>query len=216
MADGAPWLGSDVGGILSLVPVFGLTVFVLSGRRVSWRALVLAGVATLVVLAVAIGIDLLRPSESQTHLARFVVSSSEDGGTFWTTVGRKWATNVGVFQKSVWTWMVPIIAVFAVYVLVIAKGWRRLLPPGSALRAGVVGAIAAGVLGWLVNDSGVVVTALIFVFIGPYLTLMAFEALRGEIELLGPTDPGAEEPSAAASSSRVAAGSAAGSIGRDR
>ncbi len=195
VADGAPWLGADVGGILSLVPVFALTLYVLSGRRVSWRAVGMALLATVVVLAMAIGLDLLRPPETRTHLARFVVDSSGDGGTFWATVSRKWATNVSVFQKSIWTWMVPIIAVFAIYVLVIAKGWRRLLPPGSPLRAGVVGAIAAGVLGWLVNDSGVVVTALVFVFLGPYLTLMALDARLGQAELLAPTaDPPRPRP----------------------
>ena len=187
VVDGAPWLGADVGGILSLVPVFGLTLYVMSGRRVSWRTLVLTVLVTVAVLGMAVGLDLLRPPEARTHLARFVVDSSGDGGTFFTTISRKWSTNVRVFQKSIWTWMVPIIAIFMIYVLVIAKGWRRMLPPGSALRAGVVGTIAAGVLGWMVNDSGVVVTALIFVYVGPYLTLLALAGEQGEVELLPPT-----------------------------
>ncbi len=187
VVDGAPWLGSDVGGILSLVPVFGLTLAVMSGRRLSWRAVGLAALATVAVLAVAVGVDLLRPAEDQTHLARFVVSSSGDNSTFWSTVARKWSTNLRVFQQSIWTWMVPIIAIFMIYVLVIAKGWRRMLAPGSPLRAGVVGTIAAGVVGWLVNDSGIVVTALIFVFLGPYLTLLALAARAGEPELLAAT-----------------------------
>ena len=38
LIDGAPSLGSDVGGILTLVPVFGLTLLVLSGRRLTTRA----------------------------------------------------------------------------------------------------------------------------------------------------------------------------------
>ena len=82
--------------------------------------------------------------------------------------------------------MVPIMAIFAIYVLVIAKGWQRLLPPGSVLRIGVVGLLGAGLLGWLVNDSGVVITALIFVYIGPFLTLLASHRLQGEDELLEP------------------------------
>jgi len=35
--------------------------------------------------------------------------------------------------------------------------------------------LAAGVVGWLVNDSGIVVTALVFVYLGAYLTLLAIE-----------------------------------------
>jgi hypothetical protein len=151
----------------------------------------LALLSAVVLLAVAIGIDLLRPEETRTHLARFVVASSSDDDTLWTTLGRKWSTNLRVLQASVWTWMVPIMSAVMLYVLVVAKGWRRMLPPGSPLRAGVVGTVAAGTIGWLVNDSGVVVTALIFVFIGPFLTLLALHSL--EEGTGGPGPPGAAE-----------------------
>jgi hypothetical protein len=36
--------------------------------------------------------------------------------------------------------------------------------------------LAAGLLGTAVNDSGVVVTAMVFVFLGPFLTLLAIPA----------------------------------------
>ena len=84
--------------------------------------------------------------------------------------------------------MVPLTAGFMLYLLVIARGWQRLLPAGSALRAGVVGTVAAGLLGWLVNDSGVVVSALVFVFVGPYLTLLALNAAVDHPVLLAPAD----------------------------
>jgi hypothetical protein len=174
VADGAPWLGSDLGGILSLVPVFGLTVLVLSGRRISARAVAIALAGTILVLGLAVGADILRPAASRTHLANFVLHSRQ-GDTFWTTLSRKWATNQRVFRQSIWTWMIPIIAVFTGYVLVVARGWKKLLPHGSPLRAGVIGVLAAGVVGWLVNDSGIVVTALVFVYLGAYLTLLAIE-----------------------------------------
>ena len=90
-------------------------------------------------------------------------------------MSRKWSTNLRVFQQSYWTWAVPIIAVVAGYVLVVARGWKQLLPTGSPLRAGVIGVLAAGVVGWVVNDSGIVVTALALVYLGPFLTLLAVD-----------------------------------------
>lgn len=84
--------------------------------------------------------------------------------------------------------MVPLTAGFMLYVLVIARGWQRLLPAGSALRAGVIGTIGAGLLGWLVNESGVVVSGLVFVFVGPYLTLPALHRLTDTPELLAADD----------------------------
>ncbi|HJR27027.1 MAG TPA: hypothetical protein VJ804_16225, partial [Acidimicrobiales bacterium] len=199
--DGAPWLGSDVGGILSLVPVCALLLAHLSGRRVGTKAVVLAGVATAVVLAVAVGADLLRSPSDQTHFA----NAFDDGSNIVDTLQRRWSANVRIFGRSVWTWMVPIIAVLGVYVLVIARGWRRLLPAGSPLRAGVMGLFAASVLGWLVNDSGVVVTALFLVFIGPYLTLVVIADRFGGPQLLEPA-PVDDEPGTGAIAREVRAG----------
>ena len=178
VVDGAPSLGSDVGGILTLVPVFGLTLLVLSGRRVSVRALMVAGVVTVAALAVATGIDLLRPASTRTHLGRLAADVSSEGfGAFTTTARRKLAVNFRSY-RSPWSWTVVIIAVYMLYVLGWARGWKELLPPGSAVRAGVVGALAAGLLGYAVNDSGVVVTAVVFVYLGPFLTMLALARER--------------------------------------
>lgn len=173
VADVWPTLGSDVGGVLTMVPVFGLMLVAMSGRRISWRTVLVAAAATAVVLAVVTGVDLARPAEDRTHLGRFAGDVGD--GSFLTTIERKWATNMRVFGQTIWTWMVPIATGFMVYVLVVARGWQRLLPTGSPLRAGVVGTLMAGLLGWLVNDSGVVVSALVFVYLGPYLTLVALQ-----------------------------------------
>lgn len=178
VVDGAPGLGNDVGGILTLVPVFGLTLLVLSGRRLSWRAVALAVVAAVFVVAVAAGVDLLRPPEARTHLGRMVAETWHHGNaSLVTTIARKTDTNLRILRSSVWTWTVPIIAVFMLYLL----AWRRmgatLLPRGSAVRTGVVSALVAGLLGFAVNDSGVIVTALVLTYVGPYLTLLA---LAGE------------------------------------
>ena len=190
LADVWPTLGADVGGVLTMVPVFGLLMVALSGRGVSWRQVALFASATVAVLAVVAAVDLLRPEASRGHLGRFVADAVSGDGTFWTTIERKWATNVRLFGRTVWTWMVPLTAGFMLYVLVIARGWQRLLPAGSAVRAGAVGTIAAGMLGWLVNDSGVVVSALVFVFVGPYLTLLALQREAAEPELLAPAAAG--------------------------
>ena len=177
IADGAPFLGSDVGGILTLVPVFALLLYSMGGRRLSMKVIGIAGAATIAILGIATGLDLLRPPESRTHLGRFVssVGGANGGSTFETTVLRKLTTNIRVFTGSFWTWMVPIIAIVLLFFLVAQRGWERDMPRGSALRAGVVAALVAGLLGFSVNDSGTVVAALVFVFLGPFITLLALE-----------------------------------------
>lgn len=180
LCDGAPALGADVGGILTLVPVFGLTLLVLSGRRLSWRAVAVAAGVTAFAIVLATGIDLLRPVDSRTHLGRLVADMQSDGfGVFGTTLSRKVAANFRTYG-STWSWSVVIIALYMLYVLGWTRGWHDLLPARSALRAGVVGALAAGLLGYAVNDSGVVVTAVVFVYLGPFLTFLALRREDGE------------------------------------
>jgi hypothetical protein len=61
---------------------------------------------------------------------------------------------------------------------VVQRGWERDMPKGSALRAGVAAALLCGLLGFAVNDSGTVVTALVFVYLGPFITLLALDRGR--------------------------------------
>ena len=175
VVDGAPSLGSDVGGILTLVPVFGLTLLVMAGRPLSWRAVGIAGALTLAAVAVATGIDLLRPPAARSHLGQLVAHVQDRGWEpFATTIRRKVAGNLRTYG-SPWTWTVPIVAAYMLWMLAWSRDLSKPLPPGSALRAGAVGVLVAGILGNVVNDSGVVVTALVFVYIGPFLTLLALQ-----------------------------------------
>ena len=62
VVDGAPWLGSDVGGILSLVPAVGITLYLLSGRRLNWKAVAVPAVAAIALLGAVIGYEALQPA----------------------------------------------------------------------------------------------------------------------------------------------------------
>ena len=173
VVDGAPTLGSDAGGIVTLVPVFGLTAIALTGRRLSARTLAPVALATVVLLAAAIGLDLLRPAGDRTHLGRFAAEVADNGfDQVATTIARKQSANVRILQASVWTWLLPVLVAYIAGVLILLGGWRRLLPPGSTLRAGFLGLLALAVLGFLLNDSGPVVIALALLYAGPFLTLL--------------------------------------------
>jgi hypothetical protein len=102
------------------------------------------------------------------------VAEIGNGGSnpFTTTVARKLTSNLHTY-KSVWCWVIVIVAVYMLYVLGWERGWSRLLPQGSALRIGAVATLACGLVGNFLNDSGAVVTALVFVYVGPFLTLLA-------------------------------------------
>jgi hypothetical protein len=187
VVDGHPSLGSDVGGILTLVPVFGLTILALVRRRLTWRMVAGVAFATILVLALAAGLDLLRAAEARTHLGR-AVAETFDGGpaSLATTITRKVDTNFRLLRASVWTWAVPVTAVFMLLLLADRRRAATLLPPGSPLRTGVISALTAGLLGFAANDSGVVVTAVVLSCVGAFLAVVAL-AERRRLELV--TDP---------------------------
>lgn len=164
LADALPSLGGDVGGVVTLAPIFALTVAALWGR-LSWRALFLAGAATTAVLGVAVAVDLSRPEDARTHLARFVA-----GGGRSSSIGGKVAQNLGTYEA------IPILAVVvaaaaAVAVLLWRGRFRRFLPPGTPARIGVVAAVAVALVGNLVNDSGPIVTLLVLSVLAPALVV---------------------------------------------
>ncbi|MCA1691407.1 MAG: glycosyltransferase [Actinobacteria bacterium] len=173
---------------LAAAAAFLALVVIVDGARLVLGALAV----TAAVLAVATGVDLLRPPEARTHLGRLAADTWRDGGEeLRTTVARKADANLRLLRSTPWSWAVPVIAGFLIYVLVVRRRWAQLLPAGSPLRVGVVAAIAAGVLGFVLNDSGVVVTALVLVEVGPLMAVLALRDEGGEPVFL---EPAADAP----------------------
>jgi hypothetical protein len=181
VADGAPTWGSDVGGVLALVPAFAITLYLLAGRRPTWRALVLSAGVTLAVLGLFLAFDLARPPDERTHLGRlFEDIRTRGGGVFLDTIGRKVETNLRVFTSTIWTYFVPPALAFIAWLLLRPKNrWEQLASRYPTVRAGLIGGLILSVLGFAVNDSGIVVPAMILSYLVP-VALLAHLLLERE------------------------------------
>lgn len=117
IADGAPQLGADVGGAVTLVPALAVLVAGLARVRLGWRAWLGIGAATLLAVSALAAVDLARPPESRTHLGRFAeqVLSGEAGST----LGRKAFSLVAPFLSNV----LALAALFMVLVMTGAVAW---------------------------------------------------------------------------------------------
>ena len=164
LADALPSLGGDVGGAVTLAPIFALALAALWGR-LSWRAVLLAGVATATVVGVALAVDLSRPEDSRTHLARFVA-----GGGRSSSIGGKVAQNLGTYAAI--PALALVVAIALGFAVLLWRGrFRRLLPPGTPARVGVTAAVVLSLLGNLLNDSGPIVTLLVLSVLAPALVV---------------------------------------------
>ncbi len=193
---GMPMWGSDVGGVLTLVPTTIVMGMLLVGAKVRARTLVWVGAATVAVIGVFATLDLLRPAQRRTHLGRLVESIADDGWeALETVVLRKLGANLSVLTRSVWTLMVPIIVVFLAVLVWRSRGRLRAIQTAvPELRAALVGLMIAGGLGFALNDSGIAVPGLMLGVINGSLVYLVLVVRVPEPPRNGGREP---EPDAA-------------------
>ncbi len=170
VADGGSAFGADFGGVLSLIPAFGILLILLSGRKLSvGRVAALGGLAALAVLVVG-GLDTMRPDDSQTHIGRFVARLLNDGpGAVLDVILRKINANWTLLTQSSLTLSVPVALIFLG--LMLGRPYGRLrtaLQTIPGLRIGLIGAIVANVLGFALNDSGIAIPAMGLAIMAPF------------------------------------------------
>lgn len=193
---GAPAYGSDVGGVLASVPAFSVCVLTLRGVRINGRLAALIAVATVVVLGLFAGLDLLRPEESRTHLGRFVEKILE--GEAPVILQRKLETNLNILTSTVWTLTIPVALIFFAYL-----AWkpndlvRRIQEDHPTFRAFGLSALILGFTAFALNDSGVALPAMMLGVALPYTAVLAVGVLRRDRSATRasspPTEPAAQE-----------------------
>ena len=198
--DGAPSLGSDFGGVLALVPAFGTLGILATGRRMSWTRLAALFGAGVVIVSVIAFLDYLRPAADRSHLGRFVGSMMS--GDAAAIVQRKLEANLSLLTTSVLTLMVPLVLVFLAFLVRRPSGllpWTFVRVP--TLRSGLLAVLVLGVVGALVNDSGVAIPAMAATVAIPVAVAVVVRCMQ-----LEDGDPAVSWP-AAARAGRGAAGS---------
>ena len=119
LVDGAPQLGADVGGALTLVPTLAFLAAGLAGLHLSWRRWLAIGAATVLVVGGFAVVDLLRPG-GPTHLGRFARQVAD--GSAAGVLGRKAYALVDPFITK------PVMAAAlacAVVIVAAALWWGR-------------------------------------------------------------------------------------------
>jgi hypothetical protein len=172
--DGYPQFGSDVGGVLAIVPTAAVLLLSFRGRRIRARAAALIAAGTVAVLAAFAAVDLSRPPSERTHLGRFAARVFD--GDALMVLERKLQANYSVLTSSFFSWVIPIALVYFGYL-----SWRptrtteELRRSHAGFRLVEVGGLILGVLAMLLNDSGVSMPAVMLAVALSYTTILAVD-----------------------------------------
>ncbi len=160
---GAGRFGADVGAAIVLPVGAAVAAAAIAARRRRTAFLVIA--APLAVLALIALADLL--TGANAHLTRSVLDAGGLGDLA-DVAQRRLQLSAHSFVRPVVLFFLPLVAALAAFATVHRDRLAAWLLPHPALRAGLVGAIAATAIGTLANDSGALLleigTAYILVF----------------------------------------------------
>jgi hypothetical protein len=169
-ASGWPGFGGKVGGTIAMVPCFLLLAMAVAGIRLNWRRVLLVAVSGLALFAVFALISYFVPATGHSDIGRFAGDTlhGRSGGLLL----RKIHSNLGSLSVNAFSPLIPI-AVIVTGLMLWRPAWFRLHNAPLAYRAEpllrpVMGVLwLMPVLGWLADDSGVIVPAAVLPFALP-------------------------------------------------
>ncbi|HVL80059.1 MAG TPA: hypothetical protein VM840_00525 [Actinomycetota bacterium] len=176
---GLPPFGANFGGLITTFFAVCVTWLLARYGRVRWRVAVAVAAAAIALAVVVSLVDMTRPAVDQTHLGRFA-SSVVQGGlpALVRTVLRKGLASVGTLGFTGWTYIIPVSAAVIALLVYKPRGvLRDVIPRHPVLRAGLWGTVVVGVVGFALNDSGVVLPGVAIAHAAPLLVLMGVETV---------------------------------------
>jgi hypothetical protein len=192
-ASGWPGFGGKVGGTIAMVPCFLLLGMVVAGIKLNWRRALLVAVSGLALFAVFALISYLVPATGHSDIGVFAGNTlhGRSGGLLL----RKINSNLGSLSVNAFSPLIPIVAIVTGLMLW-RPAWFRLSTMPAAFAAEpllrpVLGVLwLMPVLGWLANDSGVIVAAAVLPFALPLaIAILAAAAYPPDQARYGDTTP---------------------------
>jgi len=176
VASGWPGFGAKVGGTIALVPCLLLLVLRLADVRVGWLRAAPVAVSGLAVFAVFAVVSYLFPTAGVSDIGTFAGNLLHgQGGAL---LERKVSSNVDTLTVSVFSWLIPVVAVAALAALWRPGALRLRTLPRAFEAEPLLGTLAwliwlVLVIGWFADDSGVIVPAAALPFAVPLVICMA-------------------------------------------
>jgi len=178
----APSLGANVGVVLWGTVAFAVAAVLADGRNLSWRTLLLIAAIVAVLVGTFSALDLTGPATTQTHLARALMQADKgDVAQLSAIVWRKIGMSARVFSSTSWSYLLVALLVSLGYIR-----WRpraafsRVFDANPAFAAAVSALLLAAIASLASEDSGVVMPALMMLYVGIGMLYLMVEQARAE------------------------------------
>jgi hypothetical protein len=162
---GFPNLGADLGGTITAFCAFAVAFWWLTKRRVNWKFVIVIFLLALFFALFFSSLDFQKGS-FQTHLGKtFSLFKSHQWKSLGMTLKRKAETNWRVLKYSSWSYLFGFFFLALIFLNYRPMGWlKSFLQNHQGVSVAFSSALVGGLVGFLTNDSGIVLPALIMSF----------------------------------------------------
>ena len=182
----APWWGANVGVAAWATIGYAVLLLLANNQKVTWKSMLLMLVAIVLVLGVLIAVDMLGTS-GETHLARSIGMAEQDGGIapLVEIVVRKAATNFRVLTGSLWgVFFVAVIGFLIAMRVRPTPELTRTLQANKFFGDGMTAILVGGIAAFFTEDSGIVLPAIMVLYLGCALLWLMLERLHGKDDVV--------------------------------
>lgn len=168
---GYPELGANVGGMITAIFSFMIVILWLNNKKLKLKYYGLIFLVVLLLLFMMSFIDLYF-TESKSHLANALNRIYDEGmSVVYSIIIRKISMNLKLFRATIWSKVLVTTMMFLTVLFYRPFGIaKKVFNKYTNLAKGLLGILIACIVGFLVNDSGVVAAATCIIFLG--MTLM--------------------------------------------
>jgi len=170
-----PKLGANVGGTITAVFAFTFTALRLFKLHISLKHFIIIGLLVFIVVAMMAIID-IKFIDGQSHLAGAIEQITYGGPkTLFMIVNRKVSMNLRLIGVTIWSKvLLTTIIILAIMFYRPVKMIYRLGKTFPNLSTGWTGIITACIVGFVVNDSGIVAAATGIIFLAMSMLYLSF------------------------------------------
>lgn len=182
----APFMGANVGVAAWGIVGFAIAWALMNGHRVSWKLAAASLLIVVLLVAIFSYIDLAGDSGKQTHLGRAWQSAGSGGpGELWLIVQRKAETNLRVLMHTNWSFILIGMLGFIGFMRWHPRGeFAHTLQENPHYSAAMAAALLGGLAAYFTEDSGIVIPALIMLYVGAGILYLMTARLSEQLDTM--------------------------------